>query len=78
MMPDIQSVVHPAGIQAARVAHLWWTMFWICASVWAAVAIAALWAIRRGRRGTAAPVESTIAKTVAMAGGVRKEKKGMT
>jgi len=70
MMPDIQSVVHPAGIQAARVAHLWWTMFWICAGVWGAVASAALWAIRRGRRGTPAPPESTVARAVTIAGGI--------
>jgi cytochrome c oxidase subunit 2 len=70
MMPDLQSVVHPAGIQATRVAHLWWTMFWICAVVWMAVAVAALWAIARGRRGAAAPAESAVARSVAIAGGL--------
>jgi cytochrome c oxidase subunit 2 len=70
MMPDIQSVVHPAGIQAARVAHLWWTMFGICAAVWVMVAAAALWAIQRGRRGAAAPQESTVTRAIAIAGGV--------
>ena len=30
----VQSILHPAGIEAARVSHLWWVMFWICAVVW--------------------------------------------
>ena len=34
--------LHPAGIQAARISHLWWLMFWIVHAVWVAVAMAAL------------------------------------
>ena len=34
VMSHIQSILDPAGIQAARVSHLWWVMFWICAAVW--------------------------------------------
>ena len=38
-MPPIQSILHPAGVQAARLSHLWWVMFWICTVVWCAVAL---------------------------------------
>ena len=68
-MPHIQSVLHPAGIQAARVGHLWWVMFWICTVVWFAVAIAALVAIARGRRAAAVAVsDRTLGRNVALAG----------
>lgn len=69
-MPHLQSVLHPAGIQAARVSHLWWVMFWICAAVWCAVAVAALLAIARGRRGTSMASERQLGASVAIAGGV--------
>ena len=68
-MPHIQSIIHPAGIQAARISHLWWVMFWICAGVWAAVAIAALIAIARGRRGSSLASERQLGVSVAVAGG---------
>jgi cytochrome c oxidase subunit 2 len=70
MTSDLQSMLHPAGIQAERVADLWWTMFWICAAVWAAVAIAALVAIRRGRASASTASDSQIARMVAVAGGI--------
>lgn len=69
-MPDIQSMLHPAGIQAARVAYLWWTMFWICAGVWVVVSIAALVAIRRGRTSASTASDSQIGRTIAVAGGI--------
>ena len=70
-MPHLQSIIHPAGIQAQRISELWWTMFWICAAVWFAVAIGAAVAIRRGRRAAAADTSSrTITRNVAIAGGV--------
>jgi cytochrome c oxidase subunit 2 len=69
-MPDPQSILQPAGIQAARVAYLWWTMFWICTAVWVAVATAALIAIRRGRASASTASDSQIARTVVIAGGV--------
>jgi cytochrome c oxidase subunit 2 len=69
-MSDIQSILHPAGIQAARVAYLWWTMFWICAGVWVAVAIASLIAIRRGRTSASTASDSQIGRTIAVAGGI--------
>jgi cytochrome c oxidase subunit 2 len=70
-MPHLQSIIHPAGIQAQRISDLWWTMFWICAVVWVAVAVAALIAIRRGRQGAdAAASQWTITRNVAIAGAV--------
>lgn len=70
-MPHLQSIIHPAGIQAQRISELWWTMFWVCAAVWFAVAIAALVAIRRGRHAAAADTtSSTITRNVAIAGGI--------
>ena len=69
-MPHIQSIIHPAGIQAARISHLWWVMFWICAADWAAVAIAALIAIARGRRGSSLASERQLGVSVAVAGGI--------
>ena len=69
-MPHLQSILHPAGIQAQRISELWWTMLAICTAVWLAVAIAALIAIRRGRRAAAADTsQSTITRNVAIAGG---------
>lgn len=66
-----QSVLHPAGIEAVRVSHLWWTIFAICAVVWVLVALAALVAIRQGRRAAAAGArESTLHRNIAIASGV--------
>jgi cytochrome c oxidase subunit 2 len=69
-MPHLQSIIHPAGIQAARVSHLWWVMFWICAVVWAAVAVAAMVAIARGRRGSSTATEAQMGRSVTVAGGL--------
>ena len=69
-MPHLQSIIHPAGIQAARVSHLWWVMFWICAAVWLAVAIATAIAIVRGRRGASMASERQLGVSVAVAAGV--------
>jgi cytochrome c oxidase subunit 2 len=66
-MPHIQSIIHPAGIEAARISHLWWVMFGICTFVWLAVAVAALIAIRRGRDGASNASESQASRTVAVA-----------
>lgn len=67
-MSSIQSIIHPAGIAAARISHLWWTLFWICTVVWFAVAIAALMAIRSGRRAAAADApDRKVARNVAAA-----------
>jgi cytochrome c oxidase subunit 2 len=69
-MPHLQSIIHPAGIQAARVSHLWWVMFWICAVVWAAVAVAAMVAIARGRRGSSTATDAQMGRSVTVAGGL--------
>ena len=69
-MSHLQSILHPAGVQAARVSHLWWVMFWICAVVWAAVAVAALVAIARGRRGSSTATDAQIGRSITVAGGL--------
>jgi cytochrome c oxidase subunit II len=69
-MSNLQSILHPAGIQAAHVSHLWWVMFWICAAVWAAVAMAALIAIVRGRRGSSTATDVEIGRSIGIAGGL--------
>ena len=43
----IQSVLRPAGVQAAHIGNLWWVMFWTCAAIYAAVVIAVALAITR-------------------------------
>jgi len=69
-MPHLQSIIHPAGVDAARIANLCWGLFWICPFVWVAVAAAALIAISRGRRATATHVPDTrIERHVFVAGG---------
>jgi len=70
MMPHIQSIIHPAGIEAARISHLWWVMFGICTLVWFAVATAALIAIGRGHRGASTATDRQASVAVAAAGGV--------
>jgi cytochrome c oxidase subunit 2 len=70
-MPHLQSVIHPAGVEAARISVLWWTMFWICTVVWFAVAAAALIAIRRGHRAAAVHLDNrTIVRNVGIATGI--------
>jgi len=68
MTPHIQSIIHPAGIEAARISHLWWVMFGICAFVWLAVAGATLIAIRRGRHAASAATDRQASFAVASAG----------
>jgi len=69
-MPHIQSILHPAGVQAAHVSHLWWVMFWVCATVWCAVAVAAAAAIARGRRSASRASDTQLGRSVAVAGGI--------
>jgi cytochrome c oxidase subunit 2 len=66
----IQSVLHPAGIEAALVSRLWWVMFWTCAVVWVAVAGAMLFAIRRGRTRVAPANERSVFRNVLVAAGI--------
>jgi cytochrome c oxidase subunit 2 len=49
MPSSIQSALHPAGIQAARIAGLWWVMFWVSTAVFVLVLVAVALAVRRGR-----------------------------
>jgi cytochrome c oxidase subunit 2 len=64
----IQSALHPAGIEAARIAHLWWVTLSICAGVWVLVAAATLVAMRRGARSGAADVsDRTAGRSVTVA-----------
>jgi cytochrome c oxidase subunit 2 len=69
-MPHVQSIIHPAGIAASRISHLWWVLFGICTVVWCAVAIAALIAISRGRRGASNASDRRLSRNVAIAGGI--------
>ena len=49
-MPGWQSVLHPAGPQAARIAHLWWFLFATAAVVWVLVVVASVVGAWRRRR----------------------------
>jgi cytochrome c oxidase subunit 2 len=52
MMPSsIQSALHPAGVQAARIEQLWWLMFWVCTAVFVTVMTAVAIAVVRGGKG---------------------------
>jgi cytochrome c oxidase subunit 2 len=46
----MHSALHPAGVQAEYISHLWWLMFWVCAAVFVIVVAFLLLAILR-RRG---------------------------
>ena len=69
-MRHLQSIIHPAGVQASQISQLWWLMFWVCAVVWSAVAVAAIVAIFRGRRGTSSASDAQLGRSVAVAGGI--------
>jgi cytochrome c oxidase subunit II len=45
----VQSVLDPAGPQAARISELWWLMFAICTVVFVAVLVVLLYAVLHGR-----------------------------
>lgn len=68
--PLIQSALHPAGIQAARIEHLWWVMFWVCSVVFVAVVVAMGIAVVRGRGAASSASEATLARSVAIAVGL--------
>ena len=70
MAPLIQSVLHPAGVQAARLNQLWWVMFWVCTVVFICVMCAVALAIVRGRRGSSTASEATLTGTVGAAVGI--------
>jgi cytochrome c oxidase subunit II len=70
MAPFIQSVLHPAGLQAVRLNHLWWVMFWVCTVVFLCIVAAVALAIVFGRRARPAPSDAMLSGTVAAAVGV--------
>jgi cytochrome c oxidase subunit 2 len=41
------SALHAHGIEAARIGHLWWLMFWVCSAVFVLVMVAAGIAVTR-------------------------------
>ncbi|HEX6621562.1 MAG TPA: hypothetical protein VF024_18015, partial [Solirubrobacteraceae bacterium] len=51
----MQSALDPAGPQAARIAHLWWLLFWVSVVVFAAVVVFLLYAVVRARVPVAVP-----------------------
>ncbi len=69
-MPHIQSVLYPAGIQAARISHVWWVMLIVCTIVWVLVAAATLIAVARGRKAASTATEGELTFFVAIAGGI--------
>ena len=70
MPAAIQSALHPAGPQAARLEWLWWLTFWVSAVVFVAVVIALILAVRRGRSASPErPGETNIVRGVSIATG---------
>ena len=69
-MPHIQSVLFPAGVQAARINHVWWVMLIVCTIVWVLVAAATLMAVARGRKAASTATGSQLTFSVAVAGGI--------
>jgi cytochrome c oxidase subunit 2 len=66
MPTTIQSALHPAGIQAASISHLWWLMFWTCAAVYVlAIGAVAVAVFRRRPPGREAPSERSLMRWVA-------------
>jgi cytochrome c oxidase subunit II len=71
MPSSIQSALHPAGLQAARIETLWWIMFWVCTGVFVLVMMALAVAVARGRAGrSTATTSGTLARGVGAAVGV--------
>ena len=70
MPTSIQSALHPAGEQAARIAGLWWLMFWVCTAVFAALMIALAFAVMRGRSNQPHAGDRVLARNVSAAVGV--------
>jgi cytochrome c oxidase subunit 2 len=52
-LSPIQSALHPAGPQAARIERLWWLMFWVAVAVFVAVISVLSGAVGRSRTKTA-------------------------
>jgi cytochrome c oxidase subunit 2 len=66
MPSPVQSALHSAGIQAARIESLWWLMFWVCTVVFIAVMLGLTMALVRGRSGRAVDTpDGTLVRNVA-------------
>jgi cytochrome c oxidase subunit 2 len=63
----VQSVLRPAGIQAAHIEGLWWVMFWTCAAVYGAVVVAVALAITRRTSMKSAPGHRAAVRSVSVA-----------
>jgi cytochrome c oxidase subunit 2 len=71
MPSSIQSALHPAGVQAARIEQLWWLMFWVCTAVFLAVITAVVIAVVRGGKGQSTGTsDSTLTRNVAISIGI--------
>jgi cytochrome c oxidase subunit 2 len=68
MPSSIQSALHPAGVQAARIEQLWWLMFWVCTAVFIAVMLGLAVALARGRAGRSTETaDGTLTRNVSVA-----------
>jgi cytochrome c oxidase subunit II len=67
----IQSVLHSAGIQAARVESLWWVMFWVTTIVTLIVLFVLALAVRRASQAAAEAIDDRrLMRVVGLAGAV--------
>jgi cytochrome c oxidase subunit 2 len=64
-----QSVLNPKGVEAERIATLWWVMFGLGALVWVAVVAALLYALLLARRTPAAERPEADARKTRVVGG---------
>jgi cytochrome c oxidase subunit II len=66
LFAPLQSVLDPAGPQAARIGGLWWMMLWICTAVYVLVLLSMLWgaARRRSRLVSGAAAGEVVRPTV--------------
>jgi cytochrome c oxidase subunit II len=54
LLSGVQSVLNPAGPQAARISRLWWLMLYVCTAVFIIVIITVIIAVYRSRKKEAA------------------------
>jgi cytochrome c oxidase subunit II len=70
MPVTFQSALHPAGVEAANISHLWWLMFWTCTVVYVVVWGVLLIALRGRGDQQSAPSHRRLVQAVAGASGV--------
>ena len=66
-MPDVQSVLHPAGVEAARIAREWWIFLGVCTVVWLIVAAVTLLALAKGRRAASSADSRVLGRNISVA-----------